>query len=134
LGDATEGTGFRRTEHGRVGSTWIPRPQLEEIEMTKTTVGLLIRLEAQPGKEASVQQFLESAISIVDAEPGTTAWFALRLGPSTFGIFNAFPDEASRQAHIGGLGGQALSAHAAELFAQPPAIEAVDVVAAKLPG
>jgi quinol monooxygenase YgiN len=102
--------------------------------MTNTTVGLLIRLEAQPGKEAAVQQFLESAIPIVESEPGTTAWFALRMGPSTFGIFNAFPDEAARQAHMGGHGGQALSARAAELFAQPPAVEAVDLVAAKLPG
>jgi quinol monooxygenase YgiN len=62
------------------------------------------------------------------------AWFAIRLGPSTFGIFDAFPDEAGRQAHLSGQVAAALMARAPELFSQPPAIEKVDVIAAKLPG
>jgi quinol monooxygenase YgiN len=98
------------------------------------TVGLLIRLHAKPGREEDVVQFLASVIPVVEKEPATTALFAIRFGPSEFGIFNAFPDEAGRQAHIGGHAGQALSARAAELLAQPPAIEPVDIIASKLPG
>jgi quinol monooxygenase YgiN len=67
-------------------------------------------------------------------EPATIAWFAIRLGPSTFGIFDAFPDEAGRQAHLSGRVAAALMAKASELLAQPPVIEKVEVLAAKLPG
>jgi hypothetical protein len=70
---------------------------------------------------------------VVQEEPATTAWFAIRLGPSTFGIFDAFPDESGRQAHLSGCVAAALTEKASELFAQPPAIEKVDVLAAKLP-
>jgi quinol monooxygenase YgiN len=69
----------------------------------------------------------------VQAEPATIAWFAIRLGPSTFGIFDAFPDDAGRQAHLSGCVAAALMAKASELLAQPPVIEQVDVLAAKLP-
>jgi quinol monooxygenase YgiN len=96
------------------------------------TVALLVRLEAKPGKEAEVESFLRSGLAIVEDEPATTAWFAIRLGPSTFGIFDAFPDEAGRQAHLTGRVAQALMAKASELLAQPPVIEKVDVLAAKL--
>ena len=96
-------------------------------------VALLVRLEAKPGKEAEVQSFLESGLSIVQEEPATIAWFAIRLGPSTFGIFDAFPDEAGRQAHLSGRVAAALMAQASELLAEPPVIEQVDVLAAKLP-
>jgi len=65
-------------------------------------VGLLVRLEAKPGKEAEVEQFLEGGLALVQQEPGTTTWFALRLGPRTFGIFDAFADEAGRDAHLSG--------------------------------
>ncbi len=99
--------------------------------MVKTA--LLVRLEAKPGKEADVETFLRSGLAIVQAEPGTVAWFGIRLGPSTFGIFDAFPDEAGRQAHLSGRVAAALSERASELFAKPPAIEKVDVLAAKLP-
>jgi quinol monooxygenase YgiN len=95
-------------------------------------VALLVRLEAKAGKEADVETFLRSGLAIVQQEPATRAWFALRLGPSTFGIFDAFPDEAGRQAHLAGKVAAALMAQAAELFSQPPAIELVDVLAAKL--
>jgi quinol monooxygenase YgiN len=97
-------------------------------------VALLVRLEAKPGKEADVENFLRGGLAVVQQEPATAAWFALRLGPSTFGIFDAFPDEAGRQAHLTGKVAAALMAQAAELFSQPPVIEKVDVLAAKLPG
>ena len=97
-------------------------------------VALFVRLEAKPGKEKEVENFLLSGLPIVQAEPATTAWFGLRLGPSTFGIFDAFPDEAGRQAHLSGRVAAALMAKAGELLAKPPSIENVDVLAAKLPG
>ena len=97
-------------------------------------VALLVRLEAKPGKEADVEGFLRGGLSVVREEPATTAWFAIRLGPSTFGIFDAFPDEAGRQAHLSGRVASALMAKASELLAQPPVIEKVDVLAVKLPG
>lgn len=97
------------------------------------TVALWVRLEAKPGKETEVEEFLNGGLALVEEEPDTTAWFALRLGPSTFGIFDAFPDESGRQAHLSGRVAAALMAKASDLLAQPPAIEKVDVLAAKLP-
>ena len=70
---------------------------------------------------------------MVQEEPGTTAWFALKLGPTTFGIFEAFPDDAGRQAHLSGRVAATLVAKASDLFAEPPVIEKVDALAAKLP-
>ncbi len=98
------------------------------------TVGLLVRLEAKTGKEADVASFLKGGLALVQQEPATTAWFAIRLGPSTFGIFDAFPDDSGRQAHLLGRVAAALMAKASELLAQPPVIEKVDVLAAKLSG
>jgi quinol monooxygenase YgiN len=100
--------------------------------MVKTA--LLVKLEAKPGKEAEVESFLKSGLPLAQQEPATTAWFALRLGPSTFGIFDAFPDEAGRQAHLNGPIAAALMAKASDLLAKAPVIERVDVLAAKLPG
>ena len=97
-------------------------------------VALFVRLEAKPGKEKEVESFLMSGLPIVNEEPATTAWFGIRLGPSTFGIFDAFPNEAGRQAHLSGKVAAALMAKASELFSEPPSIENVDVLAAKLPG
>ena len=97
------------------------------------TVGLLVRLEAKAGKEAEVENFLKSGLALVQEEPDTTSWFAIRMGPSTFGIFDAFPDDSGRQAHLNGRVAAALMAKASELLAQPPTIEKVDVLAAKLP-
>jgi len=96
-------------------------------------VALLVRLEAKPGKEKAVEEFLCGGLPLVMEEPATTAWFGIRLGPSTFGIFDAFPDEAGRQAHLSGQVAAALMANAADLLATPPVIEPVDVLAAKLP-
>ena len=98
------------------------------------TVALFVRLEAKPGKEADVENFLKGGLPIVQSEPATTAWFGIRLGPSTFGIFDAFPDEQGRQAHLSGKVAAALMAKAPELLAKPPVIEKVDVLAVKLPG
>ena len=97
-------------------------------------VALFVRLEAKPGKEKEVENFLVSGLPIVNEEPDTTAWFGIRLGPSTFGIFDAFPDEAGRQAHLSGKVAAALMEKAGEVFSEPPSIENVDVLAAKLPG
>jgi len=97
------------------------------------TVGLLVRLEAKPGKADQVAQFLERALPLVEREPATTAWFAIRLGPSTFGIFDVFPDNSGRDAHLSGPVAAALMANAPELLAEPPVIDRHDVIAAKLP-
>lgn len=97
-------------------------------------LALFVRLEAKPGKEKDVERFLLDGLPLVQAEPATTAWFGIRLGPSTFGIFDAFPDEAGRQAHLSGKVAAALMEKAGELFATPPVIDQVDVLAAKLPG
>jgi quinol monooxygenase YgiN len=96
-------------------------------------VALLVRLEAKPGKEKAVEEFLQSGLPLVQEEPDTIAWFGIRLGPSTFGVFDAFPNEAGRQAHLSGRVAAALMANASELLAKPPTIEKVDVLAAKLP-
>lgn len=96
-------------------------------------LGLYVRLEAKSGKETEVESFLQGGLEIVQQEPATIAWFALRLGPSTFGIFDAFPDEAGRQAHLSGQVAAALMAKASDLLAKPPEIVKVDVLAAKLP-
>ncbi len=100
-------------------------------EMVK--VALFVRLEAKPGKEEEVDKFLRDGLAIVEEEPATIAWFAIRFGPTTFGIFDAFPDEAGRQAHLSGKVAAALMEKAPELLAESPRIEQLDVLAAKLP-
>ena len=92
---------------------------------------MFARLEAKPGKEAEVQQFLETGLAMARDEATTPIWFALRLSPTTFGVFDAFETEAGRQAHLGGPIAQALMAKAPELFAKPPAIEPIDVLGFK---
>lgn len=99
-----------------------------------TKFALFLRLEAKPGQEAAVADFLAGALPLANAESGTTAWFALKFGPSTFGVFDAFADEAGRQAHLNGPIAAALMAKAAELFSAPLNIEKIDLLAAKLPG
>lgn len=96
-------------------------------------LALYVSLEAKKGKEGDVEKFLNSGLAIVEQEPGTTTWFALRMGPSHFGIFDTFNDEAGRQAHLSGKVAAALMAKAPELLAKPPEINKVDVLAAKLP-
>ncbi len=96
------------------------------------TCGLLVRVEAIPGKEAEVEEFLKSALPLAEAEPKTLAWFAIKLGPSTFGVFDVFPDEAGRSAHLNGQIAAALIQKAPGLLAKMPVIEKIDVLAAKL--
>ncbi len=96
-------------------------------------VALFVRLEAKPGKEAEVERFLKGGLPLVEQEPATLAWFGIRLGPTTFGIFDAFPDESGRQAHLSGKVAAALMAKAPELLARAPVIEKADVLAVKLP-
>jgi len=98
--------------------------------MVKT--GLFVRLVAKVGKEAEVEKFLNGGLDLVNDEPQTTVWFALKFDDSTFGIFDAFEGEPGREAHLNGKVAEALMANAAELFASPPKIEKVDVIAAKL--
>jgi quinol monooxygenase YgiN len=96
-------------------------------------LALFARLEAKPGKEKEVTNFLEAGLGMANQEATTPIWFALRLGPTTFGIFDAFADESGRQAHLNGPIAKALMAQASVLFAKPPAIEQVEVLGAKLP-
>jgi quinol monooxygenase YgiN len=97
------------------------------------TVGLLVTLEAKPGKEGELAAFLEGALPLVEQELQTTAWFAVRVASSRFAIFDAFPSEAGRDAHLAGPVAAALMENAPELLASDPSIELVDVLAAKLP-
>ena len=94
-------------------------------------VGLWVRLDAKPGKEAEVEAFLNSGQAIVEAEPATVAWFAIRLDKSTFGIFDVFPDEGGRDAHLSGKVAEALLGSVGTLIDEPT-IERIDVIAAKL--
>jgi len=94
-------------------------------------LALFARLEAKPGKEAEVAQFLQAGLAMANDEPRTPIWFALQLSPSTFGVFDAFHDEEGRQAHLTGPIAQALMAKAPELFAGPPSIEKIDVLGLK---
>ena len=97
-------------------------------------LALYVRLDARPGKEAALKAFLESALPLAQGEMSTPVWFALQFGPSAFGIFDAFTDEPARQAHLEGPIAAALMAKAGELLATPPAIEKINLLAAKLPG
>jgi len=94
-------------------------------------VALFVRLEAKPGKENEVAKFLEAGIAMAKQEPTTLLWFALRLGPTTFGVFDAFANEDGRQAHLNGSIAKALMAKAPELLAKAPVIEPVDVLGSK---
>ncbi|MGZ3745087.1 MAG: putative quinol monooxygenase [Pseudobdellovibrionaceae bacterium] len=94
---------------------------------------LLMRLEAKPGKEGEVEEFLRNGRALVEEEPGTTAWFALRLGQREFGIFDAFPDESGRRAHLAGKVAESLFAKDLDLLAKEPVIEKIEVLADKLP-
>jgi quinol monooxygenase YgiN len=97
------------------------------------TRSLFVRLEAKPGKENDVAAFLEQGLQLANQETTTPLWFALRLGPTTFGIFDAFEDESGRQAHLNGPIAKALMENAPNLLASAPVIERVDVLGAKLP-
>ena len=96
------------------------------------TVGLFVRLEAKPGKEQDVAAFLKQGLQMANQEATTELWFALRLGPTTFAIFDAFADETGRQTHLNGPIAKALMASAPGLLAAPPSIERAEILGAKL--
>ena len=100
-----------------------------------TKFALYVPLEAKPGKEKEVADFLRSAVPLVNAEPGTITWFAIRAGPSSFAIFDCFDDEDGREAHLNGRVAAALmeKAKAGDLFAKPPEILKLGILADKLP-
>ena len=97
-------------------------------------LALFARLEAKPGKQADVAAFLEAGLAMARAEATTPIWFALRLSPTTFGVFDAFHDEDGRKRHLSGPIAQALMAKAPELFAGPPTIDPIEVLGLKNDG
>jgi len=94
-------------------------------------LALLARVEAKPGKENEVLEFLKSALPLAQDEPGTVRWYALKIGPSTFGIFDTFQTEEGRQAHLNGQIAAALMVKASVLLAKDPVIEPVELIAIK---
>ena len=92
------------------------------------------QLEAKPGKEQELEAFLKSALPMAQAETGTTTWYALKIGPSKYGIFDTFVDDTAREAHLSGDIAKALFAKADELLAKPPEIDKPEILAAKAPG
>jgi len=100
---------------------------------TKIRVGLYVRLEAKPGQEDALAAFLKSALPLVEREPATLTWYAMRLGPTVFGIYDTFPDDQGREAHLAGQVAAALMQKAPELLASPPVIQKIDILAAQLP-
>ncbi|QNF31404.1 antibiotic biosynthesis monooxygenase (plasmid) [Adhaeribacter swui] len=92
---------------------------------------ILARLEAKPGKESEVMEFLKSALPLAQDEPGTIRWYALQIGPSTFGIFDTFETTDGRTAHLNGEIAKALMANASELLVKDPVLEMVDLLAIK---
>ncbi len=98
-----------------------------------TKFALYVPLEAKPGKEQEVANFLQSAVPLVNAEPGTISWYAIQEGPSSFAIFDTFDDESGRDAHLNGQVAAALMAKAEDLFAKSPQIHKLSILADKLP-
>lgn len=95
------------------------------------TKGLAVKLVAKPGKEAVVEAFLNSGLALVNEEPLTVTWYAVKFSDNTFGIFDTFAGDEGRDAHLNGAVAAALMANAAELLAEPPKIEKIDILAAK---
>ena len=108
-----------------------PFPAKPTMETLMTKLAFFARFEAKPGKEEAVAKFLETALAMAKKEPTTINWYALRLSPSTFGVFDTFNDEDGRHKHLNGPIGQALMANAPELFSSPPSIEPVEVLGSK---
>lgn len=92
---------------------------------------LLATIVAKPGKENDVEEFLKSALPLAEEEKETVSWYALKMGPSTFGVFDTFTDEAGREAHLNGKIAAALMENADALLSQPPNIEKVELLAVK---
>jgi quinol monooxygenase YgiN len=97
-------------------------------------LALLALLTAKPGKENEVEEFLKSAQPLAVSEPATTTWYAVKLGPGKFGIFDTFQNEEGRNAHLSGEIAKALFAKADDLFSTPPQVEKLEILASKAPG
>ena len=97
------------------------------------TVALWVQLEAKNGKEAEVETLLRESLAIAVKETGTLSWYALKLGPTSYGIFDTFQTNQDREAHLAGKIAKALEEKAADLFSKPPTIERMDILASKLP-
>jgi len=105
----------------------------QELSQTKRetsmeAIGLLVTHEARAGKEADAEAFLKSAQPLALDEKGTLKWYAIKLGPGKFGIFDTFANEAGRDAHLNGDIAKALGARASELFAVPPKVEKAEIL------
>lgn len=98
-----------------------------------SSVALWVQLEAKKGKETEVEKFLRDGLSVVNKESGTVTWYALKLGPTSYGIFDTFSDAKGREAHLTGEIAKALNERSSELFSKPPTIERIDILAAKMP-
>ena len=107
--------------------------QTEQGVDEEAGVALFVRLEAKPGREAEVESLLRGGLPMVQREPQTTSWFGMRLGPSSFGIFDTFPDNSGRETHLAGRVARALQERGHDLFARVPVIERIDLLACKLP-
>jgi quinol monooxygenase YgiN len=94
-------------------------------------VSIWAQLEAKPGKEKEVEEFLKSALPLAQAEPGTVSWYAIKMGPGKYGIFDTFADENGRNAHLNGEIAKALFARAGELLAKAPEIAKPEILASK---
>ncbi|SIT43052.1 conserved hypothetical protein [Paraburkholderia ribeironis] len=92
---------------------------------------LFVRLEARPGKEQAVADFLDAGLEMTNREATTPIWFALKLSPTTFGVFDAFASEEDRQAHLAGDMANSLMARVEQMLASPPSVELIDVLAMK---
>ena len=97
-------------------------------------LAIWVQVEAKPGKEQEVAEFLKSARAVAEKEPGTITWYAVKLGDAKFGIFDTFADEKGRDAHLNGEIAKALFAKAQELFVKEPKVHKIDILAAKIPG
>lgn len=91
-------------------------------------------VEAKPGQEQTVAEFLKSAQALAEKEQGTLTWYAVKLGGAKFGIFDTFADEKGREAHLRGEIAKALAAKAQELFVKEPEVHKIEILAAKAPG
>ena len=97
------------------------------------TLSVFVHMKAKPGKEKEVEEFLKGGLAIVEQEPGTIAWFAIKTGPGIYGIFDVFENEAGREAHLTGRVAAALFAKAPALFSEAPAVGKPELLAAKVP-
>ncbi|HWZ97547.1 MAG TPA: antibiotic biosynthesis monooxygenase [Candidatus Dormibacteraeota bacterium] len=97
-------------------------------------LAIWVQLNAKPGKEAEVEKFLQSAQPLAERESETITWYAVKMAPGSYGIFDTFADDSGRNAHLTGDIAKALFARAEELFAAPPEVHKLEVLAAKVPG